>query len=77
MEETAGAIAKIVDLLLSQGLSGLMILGLGFAVYKLYNRNQELHATLYEIGREGIRANEATTAALNRLADLLVRGRTE
>lgn len=52
-----------------------VIVALAFAVYKLYNRNQELHSTLYEIGRESVKANEATTAALNRLSDLLFRGR--
>lgn len=50
------------------------IVALAFAVWKLYNQNQELHSTLYEIGRESVKANEATTAALNRLSDLLVRG---
>lgn len=70
-----GAVEQIVTLLLGQGLPGLIILGLGFTVYKLYNRNQELHETLYEVGRESVKANETTAAALNRLSDLLVRGR--
>lgn len=69
------AVQSIVSMLLGQGLPGLMILALGFAVYKLYNRNQELHDTLYEVGRESVKANEATAAALNRLSDLLLRGR--
>lgn len=70
-----GAIEQIVGLLLNLGLPGLIILGLGFAVYKLYSRNQELHETLYEIGRESVKANETTATALNRLSDLLLRGR--
>lgn len=70
-----GAVQDIVSMLLGQGLPGLIILSLGFAVWKLYNRNQELHETLYEVGRESIKANEATAAALNRLSDLLLRGR--
>lgn len=69
------AVTSIVSMLLGQGLPGLMILALGFAAHKLYNRNQELHDTLYEVGRESVKANEATAAALNRLSDLLLRGR--
>lgn len=70
MEE---AIQKAVEYLLAQGIPGVVILGLGWAVFKLYNRNQELHQTLYDIGRESVKANEATTAAINRLTDLLMR----
>lgn len=70
-----GITNSVAEMLLGLGLPGLIILALGFAVWKLYNRNQELHSTLYEIGRESVKANEATTAALNRLSDLLVRGR--
>lgn len=70
-----GVIVKITETLSEQGLSGIIILALGYAVYKLYSRNQELHTTLFEIGRESVRANESTAAALNRLSDLLLRGR--
>lgn len=73
MEGTA--VEQIVTMLLGQGLPGLIILALSFAVWKLYNRNQELHTTLYEVGKESVKANEATAAALNRLSDLLLRGR--
>ena len=66
---------SISNILLGLGLPGVIIIVLGFAVYKLYNRNQELHSTLYEVGKESVKANEATAAALNRLSDLLVRGR--
>ena len=69
MEE---AIQKTVEYLLSEGISGVMIIGLGYAVYKLYVRNQELHNTLYDVGRESVKANEATTAAINRLTELLM-----
>lgn len=55
-----------------------VIVALGFAVYKLYNRNQELHTTLYDIGRESVKANEATAASINRLTDVLrMRGRVQ
>lgn len=75
MQGAPGAVDQIITLLLSQGLPGLIILVLGFAVWKLYTRNQELHSTLYDVGRESVKANETTAAALNRLSDLLIRGR--
>jgi hypothetical protein len=66
----------IKNLLSGQGLTaGVVIAVLLLAVYKLYNRNQELHNTLYTVGRESVKANEATAAALNRLSDLLLRGK--
>lgn len=70
-----GVTESISNMLLGLGLPGVIIIALGFAVWKLYNRNQELHSTLYEVGKESVKANEATAAALNRLSDLLVRGR--
>lgn len=70
-----GITNSVAEMLLGLGLPGLIILALGFAVWKLYNRNQELHSTLYEIGKDSVKSNEATAAALNRLSDLLVRGR--
>lgn len=70
-----GVTESISNILLGLGLPGVIIIVLGFAVWKLYNRNQELHSTLYEVGKESVKTNEATAAALNRLSDLLVRGR--
>ena len=70
-----GVTESISNILLGLGLPGAIIIVLGFAVYKLYSRNQELHSTLYEVGKESVKANEAAAAALNRLSDLLVRGR--
>ena len=70
-----GVTESISNILLGLGLPGVIIIVLGFAVWKLYNRNQELHSTLYEVGKESVKANDATAAALNRLSDLLVRGR--
>jgi len=70
-----GVTESISNILLGLGLPGVIIIVLGFAVWKLYNRNQELHLTLYEVGKESVKANEATAAALNRLSDLLARGR--
>lgn len=70
-----GAISKAAEVVLGLGLPGVIILILALAVYKLYNRNQELHQTLYDVGRESVKTNEATAAALNRLSEMLYRGR--
>ena len=70
-----GTFSKASEVVLGLGLPGVIILFLALAVYKLYNRNQELHQTLYDVGRESVKTNEATAAALNRLSDMLLRGR--
>ena len=62
-------ISRITDIVLSFGLIGVVAAVLFLAVYKLYNRNQELHAALQQTGKDSISANMATTAALNKLAD--------
>lgn len=56
-------------------MAGSVIVGLSFAVYKLYSRNQELTETLIESGQASVKANEQMTSALNRLSDLLLRAR--
>jgi hypothetical protein len=75
LNQPGAVMDKIVDYLLGQGLSGVIIICLGYVCHKLYNRNQELHNTLYEVGRESVKANQAMTAALHRLSDLLLHGR--
>lgn len=69
------AINLIVTHFLGQGVHGIVTLCLGYTVYRLYNRNQELHETLYDVGRESSKSAEATTASLNRLTDLLLNRR--
>lgn len=69
------SLLKIVDSLLGQGPYGAIIIALSIALYKVYTRNQELNTTLYDMSREQVRANEAMTTALNKLSDLLMRGR--
>lgn len=75
MEGSPGVWDQIVTTLLGQGVSGVANIVLGYAVWRLYNRNQELHETLYENGKESVKAHEASASALNRLSDLLLRGR--
>jgi hypothetical protein len=65
-------VEEFVTFVLEKGVTqAVVIVALGFAVYKLYNRNQELHTTLYDIGRESIKSNEAAAASINRLTDVL------
>lgn len=64
-------IEGIGELFLSRGIEGAIILVLGFAVYKLYNRNQELHDTLSEIGRESVRVHAQMVASLDKIVDAL------
>lgn len=67
MEGGGGVLERALDILLAQGLNGVAYLVLGYAVYTLYNRNQELHDTLRDLGKESVRSNEAMTNALNQL----------
>ena len=66
-----GVLERIFGLLLDLGVPGVIIIVLGYAVYKLYNRNQELHDTLRELGKEQVRSNEAMTNALTLLSTRL------
>lgn len=78
MEQAAtvgGTLDRMIEVVIGLGLPGVIILALAFAVLKLYNRNQELHSTLYTIGREAVRSNEAMTAAINQLTASLSRSR--
>lgn len=75
MEPHSGVIDSISSLLLSQGLSGLAIFALGYFNLIQYRRNNELSDTNYKLGLEVTKAQEQTVAAINRLSDLLLRGR--
>lgn len=64
-------IEGIGEVFLSRGLDGAIMLVLGIAVYKLYNRNQELHDALNEIGRENVRVYAQMVASLDKIVDAL------
>lgn len=70
-----GIIEPFVSLLVSMGLPGLVIAGLGYIGWRLWGRTEKQQEALLEITRETVKAQEAATAAVNRLSDLLVRGR--
>lgn len=71
MSEPSGVVEPILTQLLSLGLPGLVIIALGFMSYRFYNRSQELTDTLIAMTRETVKAQEAATDAINRLAELL------
>lgn len=70
-------ISQIVAVLLSLGLPGVIIIALCFACYRLYNRNQELHDTMFEMGRDVAKSQEATASAIRELTNAMLRGRHE
>jgi hypothetical protein len=71
MAEPTGLVEPAIMQLLSLGAPGAVIIALGFAAYRFYNRNQELTDTLITMTRETVKAQEAATDAINRLTDLL------
>jgi hypothetical protein len=60
----------IVETLRQYGLPGLVIFGLGYAVYRLYNRNEKLNDTIQELGRDAVKANESVTSALDTMSEV-------
>lgn len=72
---SSDVVDQIIAFFVAQGLSGMVIVGLAYAVYTLYNRNLELTETLIESGQANVKTNEQVAASLNRLSDLLLRAR--
>jgi hypothetical protein len=75
MEGQTGIIEPVIQLLVGLGLPGVIIIALGYAVNRLYNRNQQLLDAMMEMTGETVKAQEAATASINRLSDLLLRGK--
>lgn len=61
---------EVLSVLTTMGLPGIVILALGYAVRILYNRNQELHEALADLGKDAVKANEQLTSALNQMAEV-------
>lgn len=61
---------EFIEILKSYGLAGVVMGALAWFCYKLYTRNQELHDTLNEVGREAVKANEQVANALRAMADV-------
>jgi len=61
----------IINALAAQGLPGITIAGLGFAVFTLYKRNESLNDTLRDITEKYAVATGAATSAISRLSDML------
>ena len=58
----------VVGPVLGWGPPGAIIVVLGWAVYKLYNRNQELNAALTQTAVESIKSNVAIGQSLEKTA---------
>lgn len=64
---------QIGDIFLAYGLIGAIAFIEGIAVYKLYQRNQELNETLFNVGTKAVESQAAVTSALNAMRDLLLK----
>lgn len=77
--DAGGAVGAIVKILTDLGLPGLVIGVLGWAYWQIQKRNATLNDkmvdTLTEAARENAKATSDSTAAINRLADMLLRGK--
>lgn len=73
--DPSGVIGPIVNLLVSMGPTGLLVGASGYVSWRLWSRTERQEEALREITRETVKAQEAATAAINRLSDLLLRGR--
>ncbi len=67
-------ITQLVSVVLSLGLPGVIIIALAYQVKVLRSDNNALQKQVFEIGVKNAQALEASTAALTRLTDNLVRG---
>ena len=61
----------VIDGLLQQGLPGLIIITLGFACYKLYNKYDEVQEKRIAESREVVKAIEQNTNTMDTLTELL------
>jgi hypothetical protein len=72
------SITKITDFLIAQGLAGLIIIALSFAVWRLWNelksernKNEALQEKRIEESRENLTALHASTTTLDRLTQVI------
>ena len=59
------------ETLLALGLPGIAIAGLGYAVYNLFRLYTEVQEKRINEAREGVKALETNTSALDSLSDLI------
>lgn len=61
----------VIDGFLALGLPGLIIVALGFAVYKMYGKYDEVQEKRIAEARESVKAIEQNTNTLDTLTELL------
>lgn len=73
--EGAGAMDSILkgvgDALIALGLPGIIIIALGYGVFRLFGLYTEVQEKRIGEGRETVKAIEENTSALDRLTDLI------
>lgn len=67
--------AQLAKSVLEYGFPGVVIIVLALVIRALWQDNKELRTSLFETGVTSAKAIEANTASLNRMSDLLVRGK--
>lgn len=67
------AISQLISVVLDLGLPGVIIVSLSLVIKALHSDNKELRQQVFEIGVKNAQALEASTAALTRLTDNLMR----
>jgi hypothetical protein len=75
MESDPGAIAEFVKILTGLGLPGLVIAALAWHDWQVQKRNMSLNDKLLDVTEKYSNAVGGMTTAVNRLGDLLLRGK--
>jgi hypothetical protein len=69
LEET---LKQVSNNFLTYGLVGALALVEFYIIVKLYNRNQELHNTLFEFGQKVVESQTKTASALSELQNAIM-----
>lgn len=67
------ALTQLISVVLDLGLPGVIIISLAWVIKALHTDNKELRQQVFDIGIKNAQALEASTSALTRLTDNLVR----
>ena len=70
-----GIVAPLLKILTDLGLPGLIIAALGWHDWQIQKRNMALNDAIVKITENYATATATSTAALNRIADVILRGK--
>lgn len=71
------ALSQVITTLLQLGFPGVVICGLAYWIYRMQDRNNDLTDKLMTVTSETTKAASEMSAAMNRLTDSILRGKTE